>query len=372
MKPGIALAMIVRNDAARIERCLTSVKDVVQDMVVVDTGSTDGTQEIARNLGARVVEREWPNDFAKALNWAYELVENEWTLRLDSDEWLLPTYKPLLLEVVKKPEVFAATIVREDYFSDGRFSETEAMRLWRTDPHMRMIGLVHEQFRQEAIELGAKGRQIVRTQVRFGHDGYTQQTMPEKHRRNLSLVEQELALRPGNLYYECERVRILHLLEDPSADRETDILIDKFLAMKEQDQAPTAMAMGPLALALDRLPDAKLNDQRTVEILRLARGWCSDDPSATYAAAKTFIRRKDLRSALDSLLDLERMATTGDYRRSGYNHPSMMQEALWQNLALVAHQLGRKDIAARNYEKLLRFDPENQVARQNMALLIGR
>jgi glycosyltransferase involved in cell wall biosynthesis len=370
VKPGIALAMIVRNDAARISRCLASVRDVVQEMIVVDTGSTDGTQEIARGSGARLVEREWPNDFAQALNWAFELVEHEWTIRLDSDEWLMDISKPLLLEISKDPKVFAATIIREDYLPDGRFSETETTRLWRTDPAMRMVGLVHEQFTGATIDIAAKGRQYVRSQIRFGHDGYMQTAMPEKHRRNLALVDQELQLRPGNLYYECERVRILHLLDDPAAGVETDHLIDKFLAMKELDEAPTAMAIGPITLVLDKIPDARLNDQRTTEILRIARGWCHDDPSATYAAAKTFIRRKDLRSAFDALLDLERMSTTGQYRRSGYSHPSVLQESLWQNLALVAHQLGKKEVAARNYEKLLRFDPENAVARQNLPLLL--
>jgi tetratricopeptide (TPR) repeat protein len=370
LKPGAALAMIVRNDAERIERCLKSVQDVVEAMIVVDTGSTDGTQDLARKLGAAVVERVWPDDFAQALNWAYELVEHEWTFRLDSDEWLFDSSKPTFRELIRRSDVFAATIIREDYVADGRFAETQALRLWRTDPVMRMVGLVHEQFTHATLEKASRGRQFVESSIRLGHDGYTQESMPAKHRRNLELVERELAIRPGNKYYESERVRILYLLDDPIAAVENDKLIDSLLAMKDSDEPPSAMVTGPLTLTLDRLPDAKLNDLRTTEILRLARGWCSNDPAVTYAAAKTFIRRKDLRSALDALLDLERMSTTGQYARSGFNHPSMLQEALWQNLALVAHQLGRKEIAARNYERLLKFDPNHQVAKQNLALLL--
>lgn len=370
MKPGIALTMIVRNDATRIERCLRSVVDVVDAMMIVDTGSTDGTPDLARALGATVVEREWPNDFAKALNWAYELVEHEWTFRLDSDEWLMPTSKPVLAEMVKRTDIFAATIIREDYVADGRFTETMALRLWRTSPHMRMVGLVHEQFSDDSLEKASQGRAILNSQIRLGHDGYTEEAMPAKHRRNLALVEEELKLRPGNKYYESERVRILYLLNDPRAEEANDRLIDDLLAMQDQDTPPSAMVTGPLTLTLDRMPEAKLGDLRTTEILRLARGWCSNDPAVTYAAAKTFIRRKDLRSALDALLDLEYMSTSGDYQRSGFNHPSMLQEALWQNLALVAHQLGKKDVAARNYERLLKFDPNHPVARQNLALLL--
>jgi glycosyltransferase involved in cell wall biosynthesis len=266
LKPGVALAMIVRNDAGRIERCLKSVEDVVDAMVIVDTGSIDGTQDLARKFGAKVVEREWPNDFAQALNWAYELVEHEWTFRLDSDEWLLPSSKPVFREVIKRQDVFAATIIREDYVADGRYTETQALRLWRTDPEMRMVGLVHEQFLRPTLEKVARGRNYLDSDIRLGHDGYTEAAMPAKHRRNLELVEKELALRPGNKYYESERVRILYLLEDPRAEEENDKLIDGLLAVKDLDEPPSGMIIGPLTLTLDRMPDSKLNDLRTTEI----------------------------------------------------------------------------------------------------------
>ncbi len=362
--------MIVRNDVQRLERCIRSVQGLVEDMVVVDTGSTDGTQELAKMLGARVVEREWPDDFALALNWAYELVEHEWTLRLDSDEWLMPQSKPLVLDIVKRPDLFAVTIIREDYVPDGRFAETQALRLWRTDPHMRMIGLVHEQFTHETLQKAGRGRSVGDSQIRLGHDGYTVASMPAKHRRNLALVDKELQIRPGNLYYESERIRILYLLNDPRAEAENDQYLDRLLALKDVDEPPSMMVTGPLTLVLDRLPDSKLNEMRTADILRIARGWCAMDPAVTYAAAKTMIRRKDLRGAFDALRDLETMAETGEYLRSGYNHPSMLQEALWQNLALVAHQLGRKDVAARNYQRLLRFDPNSELAKENLSMLL--
>lgn len=370
MKPGVSLAMIVRNDASRIERCLRSVQPVVDEMVVVDTGSTDGTQDLARDLGATVVERQWPDDFAQALNWAYELATHEWTFRIDSDEWLLPASLLTFREAVSKPDVFAYTIVREDYVKDGRFTETQALRLWRTDPLMRMVGLVHEQFTSDTLEKASKGRRYVDSAIRLGHDGYTEESMPEKHRRNLALVEKELSLRPGNKYYESERVRILYLLNDPRAEEANQALMDELLAASDEEAPPSAMVTGPLTLALDRVSEDQLKTQRTSDILRLARGWCSREPAVTYAAAKTFIRRGDLRSALDALLDLEYMSETGDYLRSGFNHPSMLEEALWQNLALVAHQLGRKDVAARNYERLLKRDPNHPVAKQNMAILL--
>lgn len=370
MKPGVALALIVKDDAVRLERCLKSVADVVDETHVVDTGSTDGTQDVARKLGANLVQRDWPEDFSIAINWALDLVTHDWTLRLDSDEWLLPQSVGAVRQVVNNSEAFASTVIREDYTQDGRHAETLAMRLWRTHPAMRMEGVIHEHFNPDRVAAAKGNLKVIHSQIRLGHDGYLTQTQPEKHRRNLRLVEKELEARPGNLYYECERVRLLYHLNDPEADREADKVTERLLQLSHLDEPPTVLAAAPITLRLDRMPEVELASGRTSELLRLARGWFADDPSTTYAAAKTFIRRKDLRSAMDALLDLERMSETGEYSRAGFAQPSMLQEALWQNLALVAHQLGRKEIAARNYERLLKFDPGNVVALKNMPLLL--
>ena len=372
MKPGVALAMIVKNDAERLRRCLNSVKDLVSDMVIVDTGSTDSTQEVAQEFGARLLERKWPDDFAQALNWALDVVEHEWTLRLDSDEWLLAGQLERIRPLLDRTDLLGVRFIRENYQADGRYTESSLLRLWRTDPKLRYRGVVHERIPLELLEEVAAGRDILESDIRIGHDGYLAGTLPEKHRRNLRLVEKELTKHPNDLYYLAERVRILYLLDDPQSAVAADSLLHELEAHQDADVAPTAILSGPLTLFMDRAPDADLNGRDVDLAIRLARGWFSSEPAATYAAAKTLIRRKDLRNALDALLDLERMSETGQYIRTGFAHPAMLQEALWQNLALVAHQLGRTNIAVRNYERLLRHDPNHPVARQNLSLLLKK
>src|SRR5436309_8928498 len=82
--------MIVRNEAARLAACLDSAGPAVDEIVVVDTGSTDGTQALARAEGARVVEWSWRDDFAAARNQALALARGPWVLVLDGDERLAP------------------------------------------------------------------------------------------------------------------------------------------------------------------------------------------------------------------------------------------------------------------------------------------
>jgi Flp pilus assembly protein TadD len=101
-------------------------------------------------------------------------------------------------------------------------------------------------------------------------------------------------------------------------------------------------------------------------MIRMARGWFSDTPVVLAMVAQTEIRRGNLSSALTALLEVERMAETGKFDRTISTHPKILNEALFTNLALVAHQLGRLDVARRNYERLLAVDPGNTQMRSNL------
>ncbi len=85
---GISLCMIVKNEERFLAECLESVKGVVDEINIIDTGSTDRTVEIARSYGANVDFREWRNDFAWARNEAIQMATRRWTLILDADEEL--------------------------------------------------------------------------------------------------------------------------------------------------------------------------------------------------------------------------------------------------------------------------------------------
>ncbi|MBP5974452.1 glycosyltransferase family 2 protein, partial [Brasilonema sp. CT11] len=80
--------MIVKNEEATLSKCLGSVKNVVDEMVVLDTGSTDSTPQIAEKFGAKVHHFEWCNDFSAARNEALKYVTGDWILVLDADETL--------------------------------------------------------------------------------------------------------------------------------------------------------------------------------------------------------------------------------------------------------------------------------------------
>ncbi len=107
-KPGVSLCMIVKDEEANLARCLASVKPIVDEMVVVDTGSTDRTKDIAEFFGARVYDFDWSGDFAEARNFSLSKAKGDWILIMDADEMIsLQDYKRFRKLTAKKPSGLA-------------------------------------------------------------------------------------------------------------------------------------------------------------------------------------------------------------------------------------------------------------------------
>lgn len=87
-KPLISLCMIVKNEADNLNQCLKSVRGIADEIIVVDTGSTDSTLQIALSFGAKVVHYTWNGDFAAARNAGLQQAHGQWILILDGDEEL--------------------------------------------------------------------------------------------------------------------------------------------------------------------------------------------------------------------------------------------------------------------------------------------
>src|SRR5687768_5610008 len=112
--PVLSICLIVRNEAGNLPRCLASVEPLGAEVVVVDTGSTDDTAALARRHGARVEHFPWRDDFAAAVNHAFDHAAGEWILRLDADEELVPETLPELRRVLADPLVLAYLVRLEE------------------------------------------------------------------------------------------------------------------------------------------------------------------------------------------------------------------------------------------------------------------
>jgi len=204
----LALVMIARDEARCIERCLASVRGVVDHLLVLDTGSRDDTVARARRAGAEVGHFEWVHDFSAARNAALEWAEARtpaaWHLVLDADEWLADGADALA--ALRHGQAGFLGQVCVDSSFDGPAGAASAAGpavqhapswLPRVLPRgVRYAGLVHEQ-PQSALP-----RQ--RLAVRVGHDGYRQAQLAAKQGRNAALLSRALAASPqdGYLHYQ--------------------------------------------------------------------------------------------------------------------------------------------------------------------------
>ena len=104
--------MIVKNEERFLEQCLASVAHLVDEINIVDTGSTDRTVEIARSFGAKIEHRPWRDDFGWARNEALAMATKRWILQLDADEELLPESGPALHALKNTPAHLKGLFIR--------------------------------------------------------------------------------------------------------------------------------------------------------------------------------------------------------------------------------------------------------------------
>ncbi len=216
----ISLCVITKNEQNNIARCIDSVKKHVAEIIVVDTGSADETPEIAELLGANVFHYVWADDFSATRNFALDQASGDWIVFLDADEYFEPEKSANLPAVVKKVhgnrKIDAVCILMKhlEQLDGPVIAHTQIVRLFRRSQAIRYQGRIHE-------AIFKRGRSpvvvyIPESTLAIRHTGYSQATLPEKARRNLPLLEQEVADHRINCltyYYLSQSHILLHQYE---------------------------------------------------------------------------------------------------------------------------------------------------------------
>ncbi|MEN9216363.1 MAG: tetratricopeptide repeat protein [Gloeomargarita sp. HHBFW_bins_162] len=212
----ISLCMIVRDEAASLPDCLNSVRKLVAEMIVVDTGSTDNTKEIAKNAGATVAEFTWQDDFALARNYSLKLAHGEWILVLDADEVLVPTAIPLIREAVQQSDLIAVNLLRRELGSSQN-PYSLVSRLFRNRQDIRFERAYHELIDDSITRLRQKEPhwQVGTLQtVTLHHHGYTPTAIQAKDKsaRMQRIFTQALTRHPDDAYL-CAKLGALYLAQ---------------------------------------------------------------------------------------------------------------------------------------------------------------
>lgn len=199
--------MIVKDEEDNIRRALSWGQAIMWEQIVVDTGSTDRTVEIAQEMGAKVFHFEWCDDFSAAKNYAIEQASGEWIAFLDADEYMQEADAERLLQILcevksNETETEAPHFIRCAWVQvneDGSpFSASVQDRIFRNIPEIRYHGRIHEQISLPDGE--AMICQDEQKKLSICHTGYVPAVMKEKKKweRNIQLLKREIEENPGN------------------------------------------------------------------------------------------------------------------------------------------------------------------------------
>ena len=203
----ISLCMIVKNESEFLNDCLDSVKDLVSEMVIVDTGSTDDTIKIAKSFGAKIFHYNWNDDFSAARNFALEKCTQSWVLVLDADE-IISKKDIIKIKMLLKKEDVAYSFITRNYVCSKNIEDvkictgenieeekdfigwckSEKTRLFPNKKEIKFEGKVHELVEDSVEKLNLL---IEDSKVCIHHYGHTKKD-EEKNRTYLELGKQKL------------------------------------------------------------------------------------------------------------------------------------------------------------------------------------
>ncbi len=202
-RKGISQCMIVKNEEKNIVQALSWGRGIVDEQIVVDTGSTDQTVELAKKMGAKVYSFSWIDDFAAAKNFAINKASGEWIAFLDADEYFpgedAKKLKKLLGEIGSREAVLTGWVQLKD--SGEVLSVDSQIRIFRNLPNLRYHRRIHEYL---AVEEEKGQRRLyfwdASGDLAIFHTGYGEAASEKKRsdRRNIRLLQMELEENPGD------------------------------------------------------------------------------------------------------------------------------------------------------------------------------
>jgi glycosyltransferase involved in cell wall biosynthesis len=280
----LSLCMIVKNEAKNLSRCLVSAQPYVDEIIVVDTGSTDETITIAGQHGAKVFHFDWCDDFATARNYSLSKATGEWILVLDADEELVVENLNFRQHLSANPNIWQYNLILADVSAESVMSECWLNRLSRNLQQIRYKGRFHEHLVCTGTNQGLRAN-LEGVQIR--HYGYAPAIAIDKIRdRNIPILEsirQQEGLNLMLLFALADMYETVDELE--KAQRCYGEAFEQLFPHLVEGTLPQAYVFVPSMLA--RLGTQALNQQdyETVRwICQRGLVWFPDFPPLNYLA----------------------------------------------------------------------------------------
>jgi len=197
----VSLCMMVRNEEKYLADCLSSIKDNVDQLIIIDTVSTDNTIDIANSFGAEVYHFDWRDDFSLARNESIKYAKCDWILWMDADEILDPDsieeYKRCISN--KEKPVYYKVMIRSNTGDEKSIHDSDTHRLFSNNFGIKFQNRIHEQISYSAHKIGAIEKI---SSILLYHKGYdvNESDLEKKILRNRKLLTKMVEDFPNDAY----------------------------------------------------------------------------------------------------------------------------------------------------------------------------
>lgn len=351
----ISVCMIVKDEAEQIERCLKSIHDQVDEIIVVDTGSQDNTRALAQGFEkVKLYDFEWSHDFAAARNEALSHATQDWILSLDADEYVADDFVAQLrpfLGLAQQPDLYAFPILAVDSAGEIDHSNSISMvpRLFPNREAYRYRGKVHEMvYHQERKKLDYMSLK----QLPIYHVGYRPDIVQarDKFSRDRELMEDLIAQNPDA----PETARIYSILAGLLfKNNEVEA------AQKHYEQGLQSVQDDPLIrnVLLRGLAQC-LKHQREHEALITRLQGC-EDPKLMLSLSEAYAQVGDGAQAMDVALEALQQQDRQFLTADPLNLRADSAE-LFESVAQLAQKIGEAEQAFYFYKRAYKHSPSAQ------------
>lgn len=351
----LSLCMIVKDEAVNLSKCLDSVRSVVDELIVVDTGSTDETIAIAQSYGATIQSISWNHDFAAARNAALQFVTGDWVLVLDADERLVDGIGKNLRQAIANENCLVVNLVRQE-IGATQSPYSLVSRLFRRHPDLQFRRPYHAMIDDSVLEVLQREPNWIIEELQetaILHEGYRAEAIANRNKAHSARLAMErfLTQHPGDPYV-CSKLGALYLdLERPTYGIE---LLERGLKTENLDP--------PVAYELHYHLGIAYNKMRCVAQAAYHYQQAIQQPLLSVLKLGAYNNLGNLQQVLgdqqgalttfETVLSIDPTFTTGHY-----------------NLGMALKAQGKLLEAIAHYNEAIRLQPDYAEAHQNLGVV---
>jgi glycosyltransferase involved in cell wall biosynthesis/protein-L-isoaspartate O-methyltransferase len=356
-KPTLSLCMIVKNEERVLGECLGSIKPHVDEMIVVDTGSTDRTVDIAKEAGAKVYHFPWTQSFSEARNVSLQHATGDWILWMDADDTIPPQCGQKLRELIALAEDKTTGFLMQVHIppapGEEGFTVVDHVKLFRNGLGLQFEGRIHEQILESIYRVGGR---VERSDLYVVHSGYDHSPEGQAHKRerDLSLLQLDQEERPGHPFVLFNiGMTAYHLKEYERAREALEMCLERSKPRESTVRKAYAMLAGCYR-------ELKCLDQ-AVETIERGLRYFPHDPELLFRAGIIYRETGNLERAAASYEKLLKKREVGHIDSLDV---SLASYKAHHNLGIIYLDMGRLAEARKQWQSALecnaRFEPSRQ------------